>query len=676
METITHYRNALVSLIATVVIYVALHLVGGELFDNNWSFIHWQFQPLWYTLIWLVALLALGWVLVNYGERLGRLSERPAAVLGAAVVLMLLLVLFQFDSFLYGGGNMRVAQIAQAPRVILRWFEFGAVGVVASFSGLFGLFTDNALRAAALGWKVLSLTCTLASLIGSVVLSRDLADEGRRRLMLFIIVFFGPQTLLYFGFVGVEPVIPAVTIWFGVMVVRLFRNKSGSYLLGLWTILMAGMFLRISVVFLLPAAVCATFGYLARKKGSTLGPGLWAGLLTALVLLAGLYFFAAQKLEWARYLLFVDGKPPFGDYGLLSSRHLGDYLQLLFLGAPLLILAKVLWMQRCGKSVKDPLLTTAFFMAIGGNITVLLIDPVNSIVLDTPRIIAFLAPTSIVLAMLLREVSPEGRSGRYLLGLAAAVSIMIPLSYLPTYTRIGNAEGYVTEYLEKNSLYYMDACNALRDAYYYNGDLNRANYWDTRSAIKSPDFLSYRGVGDLVHAGRTGDAIQVLMGMRTQHPYWIDIRTYLAGLQLEQRRFDLAKADIDTALMLDPYDKEAHIGLYSYYRETGKFLEAIRSAEQALDIYPGDTAILKGLMIIHHRAGDYRAADSLADELIRDDSTLAYPHLIKAFYADARKGSPAAINYYETFIRFAPDAPETPAIRKRLNDLVLQQREN
>jgi tetratricopeptide (TPR) repeat protein len=659
-----------------ILTFIAGRIFGGILFDNNWSFIHWQHLPVWYIAVWFMLLGLVGLLLAFKGEKIAGLFTSPGKAAVALIIILAGFVIFQFDSFLYSGGNLRVAQIAQVERVIYRWFEYGSILIVSWLDGFFNLFQLHYNKAGVYAWKTFALVCTVLSLIGSLRLVRELTVDATKRFFLFIILFFGPQTILYFCFVGVEPVIVTISVWVALLAVKLSRRFSFKYLISLWVLVVFGVFVHFTLTYLVPTAVYATV-FSSFKKRRSRAVALVAGLATYFGLVLLCFYWAGRNLEFSRFLLFWHGKNPHADYGLFSARHIGDMAQLLFLASPLIIVAVYLVITRYrtldNRSRTD--LSATLLMALAGITMVFILDPPASIVLDFPRLTAYLFPLGLLLAVSLKDLLTAGKIGLRPLSLIAASSLILPLSYLPSYLSIAKADPYVTEYLEKHDSFYYTGCLAFRDAYFYRKELHQADAWEWKLPIKSPDYLNLRGCKDLSLTGEDAEAIRSLNKMIVQNPYWPDPRTLLASIQLKLGRYQLAKPQIDTCLMLEPYKKEHLINLYRYYRDSQNYPEALKSITRALEFYPKDADIKTDLMIVYYRSGAFETADSLANVLLTSDSSLAYPYLIKGFVAEVKKRPETAIQFYKKFISLAPDEPETPAIREKLDKLTSEQQQ-
>ncbi|MEA2031278.1 MAG: hypothetical protein U9N55_06765 [candidate division Zixibacteria bacterium] len=664
----TSNRLLFITLWFSIVLFVTAQAVGSYLFDNGWAFDHWQYIPLWYIIVWLLVSVGLGTLLVhNYARVANVLSSKKGAI-GGAIVLFALLLIFQFDSFLYGGGNLRVAQIAQTDNVIFRWFEFGSTFVVWLLYHLISLFVSHTNTAGVIAWKSLAFLCSALSLIGTIKLVGVLSSDRLRRLCFFALIFFGPQFMLQFGFVGIEPIVVAITVWFAYSNVILYKGASLQRFLIMWGIFLLGVFMHATLVFLLPAALYVSLTAVSKRSNFVT---LLLPLIIWSALLATIYVWAGQNLEMSRQLLFLSGKPPFSDYGLISPRRIWDIIQLILLVFPLVFFMKYLMLQSFRRTFSQPLTVTAMYMCLGGFTVVVVTDPTHSIALDLPHLAAYLSPAAFLLAVLWRDSLKENSNhvSTSLTAILTTAAIMLPLGYLPVYTTISCAEGHVESYMDMHEAYWIGGGPALRDSYFYRGEMDKANEWDRKHIVKSLDYMDYQGAIELAAGGKTADAIRSLNNVIARNPYWAESRALYATIQMGMNRFALAKPQIDTALMLEPYRKRHLVNLYRYYRDSRNLPQALIQAKKTAALFPSDLDIRTDLMIINYRNGLVATAETMAADLIAIDSTLAYPYLIKAFIFEKRGQLQRALTLYNRFIDLAPDEPDTPVIIEQRDNL-------
>ena len=366
----------------------------------------------------------------------------------------------------------------------------------------------------------------------------------------------------------------------------------------------------------------------------------------------------------------LHGKTPFLDYSVLSLRHIADLLQIFFLAVPTLIVVKWLAARRLRKMIPDQTLMAGWLMALGGTTAVIILDPTNSIVVDFPRLLAYLSPFGFVAALVFNDVDQPDRSRRLqLLPLAAVAAVMFPLSYLPTYINIHRADPYVSTYLGRHVDYYREMCYTFRDAFFYVRDLDKSNEWEQAAERKSPDRINLTGSAYLIAGGNTSEGIKTLHQVIARNRYWSEPRSLLARAQMASGRHRQALPQIDTALMLEPLGRQHHINRYECFRDLKKYDDALAACRRGLALYPADTFMTTDLMILNFRAGNYQAADSVANQLIVSNPRHAYARFIKGALADRAGNRTEAVKNYQLFLEMAGDDPDVPRVSERIRQL-------
>jgi len=661
-------RQLFVVSLVILALYVIAQLIGSHIYPHGWSFSFWSVMPGWYGPVWLVAFALLFLLLLNLSKWEQRLGSRAAFAIGIALLLAVIWLL-RFDSFLYGGGNLRVAQLSQVDRVIARWFEWGTASIVSVIFAVMRLLESRTNWASIHAWQLFSFVCTASTLIATILAARLLSNKPIARFLLFLILFFGGQSAVYFGFVGVEPVVVAITAWVFFLSVRLQSRHQATDLITLWLVCVAGVILHFSLAYLLPTALYFTVSHLIRRK-QLQGRALTVAGLLYLGMLVLYYRQASNSLEFSRGALFLNGKPPFTDYGLFSYYHLIDWLQLILVLSPMVIIAAV-WISRWRMEKDRSSLTIGWVIAAVSGMTFIFIsDPENSMALDLPRLAVYLTPVAYLLAIIVNRLDYADHVHRRLLALVAASAVLIPAAYLPALVRVHLADDFATKFLAQRDIYYRTTCMSLRDVYWTLREMDRADRWEALLPVKSTDYMNIRGCTYLVGNGENEEALKRLYQTIAKLPYWTEPRIIAAQLQIKLRRFDQAKPQIDTCLLLEPYRKEHLINLYSFYRDLPNYPEAIKTIQYMMKIFPTDPDVKTDQMIIMLRAGFPLVADSIANFLLTTDSTRAYPYIIKGMIAENRRDTAAAIRHYNTFLRYGQDQPDTGLVRSRLNSLV------
>jgi tetratricopeptide (TPR) repeat protein len=663
-------RRAAYVLYATAGIFILFRFFG-HYFPQNWSFTHWQHLPIWYGPAWIMGFVALVFFFSQRGliEKLS--SDRKYLIVGG-VALAAIFWFFRFDSFLYGGGNLRVAQLSQADIIMVRWYEYGSLLLA---KGLYfviqaiGLESNNAGMAA---WRTISYLSAVASGVACYHIVRMLVREHRKRFFLFCVLFFGPSSLLLFGFIGLEPLIVAVIHWYIYMLLRLADSWDTRRLALLWLVAVLGVFIHISLALVIPSAIFVTLGG-SRKGVANLLAGIGGALVTFAVLLAALYYFAGGSLEFTTRILFFSGKLPLTNYGIFSVDHLVDIGQLIFLAAPVFVLVLYLRITAQFDDKARLLVFASGILAAGGFVALLIQDPKNSMPLDYPRMTAYLAGGAFCLALLLSRTRFADIYSTKCLPFAAAFALALPFAALPSYFSIEKSEPYVLDFVEANNYWFRLTCYNYRDAYFGRKDLgqsqiDRANAWEGWLPGRSPEYLTYAGCVNLVmRRESTDEAQRQLHNLIAKDPYWIEPRLVLSTLMMNLKQYDRAKAQIDTSLILEPYNPVVTMKLYGFYRDAGNLPAAWAAVEKAREMFPKNKEIATDEMILAYRSGDNAGALSRAESLITQFPGLPFPYLIRAMAADHNGRLESALKDYKSFLEKQRNQPETLFVQQRID---------
>lgn len=660
-------------LFACVLLFILTQTVGPLLFPNAWGFSLWRFSSygvlgavlaggllLWLGLRWKETAIESIW------------SPRTAVTIGL-VALAGYGVLFSFNSILMGGGNIRIAQVAQTENIILRWFEWGSLALVEMWYRFFELFPIRHNVAGVYAWRAYSVVMAALAVWGALRLARLLSTDRIVRLFIIVFCVIGGHALPLLGFVGWEAALPCVSIWFALNLVELARRPKARSLLLLWGTVAVGVLLHASLLLFVPAAFAATLMMLLRTKAGRRVATMIGLAMLALGWLAT-YIASQNSLELQAYLVLPDGKLPFSDYGLLSPRHLADVGMIILLALPFLTLGSAaLWSRDASplvRNVRVPLTLAA----LGGLAVAFITDATNGIVFDHPRLAAYLAPAALFVPVGLAGLKRETLTDRRWVLAAITLAIVVPTTCIPNIVWIRQSERYVTHQLDQYPPLYRIACLAYRDAYFTREELKDADRWEWLLPSRSPEILNLRGILVMATRGEAPEALNILYRMIAQNPYWTEPRITASGILGKMKRPDLAKAQLDTALMIAPYRRDNLMALYAYHRDRGDLPASRESVLRALALFPGDPNMMTDWMIIEYRLKKFDVADSLAGVLMARDSLVPFPNLIRGFLAERKGDIRAALLGYERFVARAKDEPETPQIRARIDSLKLNVR--
>jgi len=391
------------------------------------------------------------------------------------------------------------------------------------------------------------------------------------------------------------------------------------------------------------------------------------GLKIYLLLIVAVYILSADNFGFARVILFPAGRNINHTYSLFSLNHIGDIIQIFLLFAPQIIAIKILFFKNRSKILSSVPFTAFILLILSCNTAIVILEPIHSITLDAIGYTVFLTPIALLLAYLLKD-SLAG------LKYYAWLALFVPLSVLPVYTNLEISESHLKKYLEKNRQFYFGVGTAIQDSYFYKKELDKANYWYTNMTKLSSDFLDLTAAAEFASAEQYPDALRLLNQLKTKYQFWGEPRYQIALIQQNLKRYALARPEIDTCLMIDPYNIQYLKMDYGFYLNLGNYSKALEAVNRGLAVYHENYDMLTDLAIIQYRMKKFIEADNVAQKVLEKDSSQAYAYLVRGLIADFNKNPQSAIKNLEKFVQLAPNAFETPDIRKRLNILILEQR--
>ncbi len=650
-------------------LFVALNLYGSISGREFWLFQAWAFTPLWYLILWAGVTAGVSAYVWRFSDQVASVLESGRVRLFLLVGLLALIAAFHYDSFVFGGGNLRVAQIAQIDTIILSRYEYGALALVAALFKILSRVGLEANTAGVWSWRLYAFACSALAIWGAVKLASAITSSTVNRIAAIALILFSGPFLMLLGYVGVEPVIVPTAIWFSYYSYRLAARWTLTHLIAVWGVVTIGILATVSSAFLVPAAVCVTAASALRSSKNWLIGGL-LGMVVLFVTFILLYHYAGQSIGLAQYLVMPDGKLPLTAYSLRSASNLVDKGLLVMAPAPIGLALLALLFRRLNSPSDRVFAATIIVATIGGRSAQVALDPANGMVLDFPRFTAYLAPFAIALAFYLDRRSTEQSISRRAILLTASLAVLLPLSLVPTFTKIAAVDPLAKAFAERHDYYYRTTGLAFRDAYFYNRKLDEANAWEQSLPTKSPDFLNMRGCDDLVANAQNSDALVSLYRLVARQPFWSEPRALLASLQIKLGHPQLAKPHVDTCLLLGPVVKQHLINEYRYFQSIRQYDSAMIKAERAQTIHFRDKDIATDVMVMALQMGDINKADSLAGAFLAGDTTSAYAHLVKGSLAERKQMIDSAVAEYRRFLRYAPAGnPDIDLIGKRLAEL-------
>ena len=201
-----------------------------------------------------------------------------------------------------------------------------------------------------------------------------------------------------------------------------------------------------------------------------------------------------------------------------------------------------------------------------------------------------------------------------------------------------------------NNHYLWPGSYAFRDAYFYRDEFSKADHWEWKVPGQSLNYINFNGCSDLVAAGEHTEALRTLYKIKAEDPWWPEPRNMLATHQLNLSRPALAKPDIDTALILEPYNLKFWLTLGRYYRTMKNHIEAVKTYEYAVQSGPIPTRRLKPIWpmpyILNNSPASLQKADSIVTNLIDTDPDFPDAYMLRGIILEKHRKFPEAVKAY------------------------------
>ncbi|MBD3333702.1 hypothetical protein GF356_12705, partial [candidate division GN15 bacterium] len=582
----TRTITALYVLALSLLLVILLHLFGADIFDGAWMARHWSSVSSAYLIGWALVAAALVLLCLRYPGFLDRLASTPPAIISAAVLVLLLTILLGYNHFVYGTGNLRVAQIAQADPIVHRWYEYGASLLVSLLYKIVAVSDLKDTTAGALAWRIYAYTATALSIWASIRLAGALTDNGFKRVFVFATLFAGPHLLSMLGLIAVEPGLVAVFLWQAVLLYQLSQNHSTTRLALLWVVTLLGVWLHWTGIVLIPPALL-----LSLSPGERLRlPAVIIALLAFVAIITAVYLRVGSDFEFSQFVLMLEGHNPRADYALFSGRHITDLLQLLAITFPAVLLLKLFWWRQL-PTRRSRFRWAITAQAIGALAVLIMLNPENGMPLDLPLLLVYLTPMAVLLATFISDLDFTTGPARAVIVVGGLSNLIMIGSVLPVYADIHNADQYLKPYLQRHNALFMSGAFAFRDAYFERGELDQANAWEWEVPLQSLAYMHLEGASRLVDNQEYSEGLKSLYQIKVEHPYWAEPRALIATTLMSLGRPQQARPEIDTCLMLQPYRQEFHINRYTALRQQRKHDSALMYIQRALELWPDETSI-------------------------------------------------------------------------------------
>lgn len=662
----------------------ATFFVGGLNRDNTWGINQLSYLPGVFKIVWIALALFVAvfffvapprhyfsdwlapWL---WGDR-----KNTGRIL-TALAAMIFFALLRYTAHLYDNSYILIANIAQRDKTVFELTSYGATMIPYAIYHFLHLFISEKITAAIAAYQTVAILSGGAFIYISAMIAQKAFDDPRKRLTFGFFLVFSGISLYFFGMVDIHIVLLPVFALFAFYTLMVFKIPKRKYLLYLWIISFFGILIHVQFVTILPGLLFITaLRFVPRKEPQYL-PAFLGSILVIAVFTVVYFIRADGNLALEAKTLFIHGKPPDTDYGIFGLPHLTDVLNLVLMTvplAPIFLLAVILGM---GKLRRDPIYLFLIIVTAAQAVYRLALDPGNGMARDFTDYV-FLMSGFIFLGAysLLKLIDRSNLSRDSIMAFCpAALVIMIPIFWV--HLSPGLTEKYLDDYIDKNPNKYESYLIAKRDHYYAVGDFEKSMRFGNSITAKAPGALESKLINDLYAAERYQDAFNYASMLIEKFPYNPKYHIQMGHLQKHFNRFKKAEKQYRIALELDPYNSEYYHWLSELYREHQMEYKVRPVLKEGLKVDPGSLLLTIDLIGHYYRNGNYDQADSLGHVVHNMDPENPYPYMYWGLIAEKKNQLTRALDNYNKFIDTDEDLPEKPIIMKRMNEIVLKQRD-
>jgi len=536
------------------------------------------------------------------------------------IALAVAFIILRNRTHFLGDGFTVLGQMATPDPLI----KFREIGESMIHFWIRNILPGDGKAASLLSFQIISIGAGIIFLLVTAWISKKLFDRLFERLLFWLGLATGGYMLLFFGYVEYYSMfVAAVGIYVlaGLLAVRNRRAKWPPLMLAVVVVTF-----HIMGIFLLPSALFLLFytGEFDRnlkqrgRKLRLLGT-IIAGALVASVFV---YQYATNLFFRFAFLSITESVVTVEGYTLFSATHLLDFVNLLIILVPSLILAVFiaprLPFRKLWQEPEYRFLTIAVSSVL---IAVLIFEPK----LGMPRDWDLFSFAGIVLAVAWWYVLIRSRSTIGLNRSIPALAVVLGLVAL--------APRVVTQMVPEKGVALFKHYRDLDKTKNRNGQAILVNYFrdiqDVENNLAEEQWrrmaypevgINYRAV-KLVESGRGAEALPLVRRMLKADPIFWNAWTCLGACYIATGQYDSAVWALETSLGLNPFEPKirGHLGLAYFYN--GEIEKAEKSMLEGFEIDPGQWSTHLGLADLYSARSNQKKAAQHFELLALADGT-------------------------------------------------------
>lgn len=662
------------SVILAIIIACILPLLGGLLAQNNWGMNQAEFLSSTENTIWLIFLaISLG---LLFFPRKNILSDSFIDTIWAdnglklQIILPLLFVviaiLSHVDIHIYGDGYLEAANLGNRDNPVFHWYEFGGTLIPYLIFMVLKTIGTAKVEASFAAFQITSYLSGFIFTFFAVKISSLVFERNSDRTFTLSMILVSGLAFLFFGLIETVVLLPAWTAFLIYAVIKGLKSPSVINGIIIWAVALIGVFIHIIALASIPAVLYVTLCCLGKDKRGGLGLEFFISLALALAGMVVVYLISAGNLFIEDRLLFLQGKPPLVDYGIIGGDHWMAIVNLLILFIPLLPLVLLAAFKDIFSGSDNKITGMFIVLTFGQLILLFIIDPINGMFREIPYHGSLLTGLIIWGAYCTVSYIKRHTSTIIQFGRLPIVGLVLLLPMLSVHTSPAKTILYLDNCLEKNETKYEPALIAMRNYYFNIGEYELAQKREAVIRSKAPGTLESELILDLYANGNFTKALMYADRLVERYPYNPTYHMQRGNVLKYYKRYDEAKKEFEKALELAPERGELYHFMSEFYRELNDEERCREFIDRGLEWEPHNNFLIIDLTDWYFRKNDLNRTDSLADVALAINHEEAYAYLYKGLVADRTGRREKAIDHYLNFLKNGKNLPETNQIRGRL----------
>ena len=600
-----------------------------------WGFNHLIFLPGIYTIFYIIlAAIALALPFLPFAREWGEKfvnwfsqtffesSRKYINRLIFIAVMGALFVLFPMPTHFLGDGYTVLANLASLSGTFVKWSEKGITLVLMGIQFLLGPKNQHT---ALWAFRLVSILSGIISIWFFFLTAGIIGEDRLKKYLAFAALFFSGALLLFFGYVENYPAIWVALSGFVYFGLRYLKARKGI----IWALvfLALGIFIHLEMGIFIPALIFLIFSQgRGRKLYERFKVIIW--LIVSLCAVAGIIIFVRKyntDLFFENmFLPFLQGKPIFPPYALISIPHFADMVSLLMLLSPLFLLFIYLAARNVPGRLRSKEGRFLAIEAIFTLIFVTIIDPMLGLPRDWDLFsIAAFALTLLLVINISRETI--GSIGRVIISLTIYLLIAI-LPYLLIELQTDPSIAYAKYNIDLNLSKSFPAYSVLMDYYENKNDTLQAEIVHN---LYQPQFVNETKMynAESALAGQSIRKAEEIIDSIPPDKFSWRYHNLLSSLYAATGDLHKSLEESDEALQLNQYSCELFLNRAKLMNMLKENNEALKYLDMAYQLDNRDPDVLEGLTTLNAFGRRQDQIIRYAYEWIAADST-AY----KAYY--------------------------------------------